>query len=143
LKIGTPKEVMAGENRVAMTPDSAVQLQKLGYDCAIEAGAGENAGFKDADYKAAGVEVIKTPAALWKASDIVAKVRIPTETELKRLQERSDADHLLQPRRERRGAGAGQVEGCHGHRHGDGAANPARRRWTRCRPWPISRAIAR
>jgi len=68
LKIGTPKEVLEGESRVAMTPDSAVQLQKLGFDCAIEAGAGAKAGFSDADYKAAGVEIIKTPAALWKAS---------------------------------------------------------------------------
>ena len=50
MKIGTPKEVLKGENRVAMTPDSALQLQKLGYDCAIETGAGDNAGFKDADF---------------------------------------------------------------------------------------------
>jgi NAD(P) transhydrogenase subunit alpha len=68
-----------------MTPDSALQLQKLGYECAIEAGAGASAGFSDANYEAAGVEVIKTPAALWKACDIVAKVRQPDTTELKRL----------------------------------------------------------
>jgi len=91
LKIGTPKEVMEGEARVAMTPDSALQLQKLGYDCAIEAGAGKAAGFADAAYKEAGVEVIKTPAALYKACDIVAKVRPPTETEAKRLR----AEQLL------------------------------------------------
>jgi len=85
LKIGTPKEILDGENRVAMTPDSARALQKLGYDCAIETGAGERAGFRDADYEAAGVEIVKTAAALWKGADIVAKLRVPTETELKRL----------------------------------------------------------
>ncbi|MFV1491581.1 Re/Si-specific NAD(P)(+) transhydrogenase subunit alpha [Phaeobacter sp. JH18-32] len=85
MKIGTPKEVFDGEARVAMTPDSAVQLQKLGYDCAIESGAGAAAGFSDATYEAVGVEIIKTPAALWKACDIVAKVRQPTEAELKRM----------------------------------------------------------
>ncbi len=85
MKIGTPKEVFAGENRVAMTPESAKQLQKLGYECAIEAGAGANAGFSDADYSDAGVEVVKTAAALWKACDIVAKVRQPDDKELKRL----------------------------------------------------------
>ncbi|MEM9126162.1 MAG: Re/Si-specific NAD(P)(+) transhydrogenase subunit alpha [Pseudomonadota bacterium] len=85
MKIGTPKEILDGENRVAMTPDSAVQLQKLGYDCAIEKGAGAAAGFSDDAYKAAGVEIVKSAAALWKTSDIVAKVRVPTETELKRL----------------------------------------------------------
>jgi len=87
VKIGTPKEVMEGENRVAMTPDSARQLQKLGHECAIETGAGERAGFADAAYEEAGVEIIKTGAALWKASDIVTKVRAPTDTELKRLRE--------------------------------------------------------
>ncbi|NVL03161.1 Re/Si-specific NAD(P)(+) transhydrogenase subunit alpha [Ruegeria pomeroyi] len=85
MKIGTPKEIFEGENRVAMTPDSAVQLQKLGYDCAIESGAGAAAGFSDALYEAAGVEIIKTAAALWKEVDIVAKVRQPDATELKRL----------------------------------------------------------
>ncbi|MDP7150871.1 MAG: Re/Si-specific NAD(P)(+) transhydrogenase subunit alpha [Paracoccaceae bacterium] len=85
MKIGTPREVFAGESRVAMTPESARQLQKLGYDCAIEKGAGARAGFSDADYEAAGVEVIGTAAALWKACDIIAKVRQPDEKELKRL----------------------------------------------------------
>ncbi|GGE47099.1 Re/Si-specific NAD(P)(+) transhydrogenase subunit alpha [Actibacterium pelagium] len=85
MKIGAPKEVFEGENRVAMTPDSARQLQKLGYDCAIESGAGVAAGFTDAAYKEAGVEVIKTAAALWKQVDIIAKVRQPNATELKRL----------------------------------------------------------
>src|SRR5690606_3881014 len=67
------------------TPESAEQLQKLGYDCAIQRGAGRLAGFADADYKAAGCEVIKSAAAFWKASDIIAKVRAPNPTELKRL----------------------------------------------------------
>ncbi len=85
MKIGTPKETASGEARVAMTPESAKALQKLGYDCVIETGAGAGAGFSDAAYKAAGVEVVKTAAALWKAADIVAKVRPPTEAEAKWL----------------------------------------------------------
>ncbi|NVO23516.1 Re/Si-specific NAD(P)(+) transhydrogenase subunit alpha [Donghicola mangrovi] len=85
MKIGTPKEVYEGERRVAMTPDSALQLQKLGYECAIETGAGAAAGFSDADYEKAGVEILPTAAQLWKAVDIVAKVREPNDTEAKRL----------------------------------------------------------
>ena len=85
MKIGTPKEVFNGENRVAMTPESALQLQKLGHECVIEAGAGVGAGFSDAAYKDAGVEVVKTAAALWKAADVIAKVRPPTDAEAKRL----------------------------------------------------------
>ncbi len=87
VKIGTPKETFEGEARVAMTPESALQLQKLGYECLIETGAGSSAGFSDAVYEAAGVTVIKTAAALWKEADIVAKVRQPDTTEAKRLRE--------------------------------------------------------
>jgi NAD(P) transhydrogenase subunit alpha len=68
-----------------MTPDSALQLQKLGYECVVESGAGVAAGFADALYREAGVEVVKTAAALWKAADIITKVRPPNATEAKRL----------------------------------------------------------
>ena len=87
MKIGTPKEIYAGERRVAMTPESAQALQKLGHECVIEAGAGREAGFDDAAFKAAGVTVVKTAAALWKAADVVAKVRAPNDTEMKRLRQ--------------------------------------------------------
>ncbi|MDE3080641.1 MAG: Re/Si-specific NAD(P)(+) transhydrogenase subunit alpha [Paracoccaceae bacterium] len=85
MKIGAPKEIFPGEARVAMTPDSAVQLKKLGYDCAIETGAGAAAGFADEAYEAVGVEIVKTAAQLWKAVDVVVKVRGPEEVEAKRL----------------------------------------------------------
>lgn len=87
MKIGTPKEVMKDEARVAMTPDSARQLQKLGYECIIESGAGDAAGYNDDTYKEAGVEVVKTAAAIWKEADVVAKVRPPTDAELKKSRE--------------------------------------------------------
>jgi len=85
VKIGAPKEIFEGEARVAMTPDSALQLQKLGHECFVEAGAGAAAGFSDAAYEAAGVTVVKTAPALFKEVDFVAKVRPPTTTEAKRL----------------------------------------------------------
>ncbi|MEE9454816.1 MAG: Re/Si-specific NAD(P)(+) transhydrogenase subunit alpha [Paracoccaceae bacterium] len=85
MKIGAPKEIFPGENRVAMTPQSAVQLQKLGYECVIESGAGMAARFSDKDYKDAGVSVVKTGAALWKACDFIIKVRAPEAVELKRF----------------------------------------------------------
>ncbi|MDO6733013.1 Re/Si-specific NAD(P)(+) transhydrogenase subunit alpha, partial [Marinovum sp. 2_MG-2023] len=81
-KIGTPRELFEGEARVAMTPESAKQLQKLGYDCVVESGAGAKAGFSDATYEAAGVSVVSDAAALWEQSDIIAKVRQPDATEL-------------------------------------------------------------
>ena len=87
MKIGAPKETFEGEARVAMTPESALQLQKLGYDCAIEAGAGQAAGFSDKVYSDAGVEVMKNAAALYGGVDVVAKVRPPSDAEMKKLKD--------------------------------------------------------
>jgi NAD(P) transhydrogenase subunit alpha len=81
VKIGAPREIFEGENRVAMTPDSATQLQKLGHSCVIESGAGLKAGFSDALYQAAGVEVVADAAALYAAADVVVKVRGPEAAE--------------------------------------------------------------
>lgn len=85
MKIGTPKEVFGGEARVAMTPDSARQLQKLGHECFVETGAGERAGFLDLAYEDAGVTVLDSAAALWETADIIAKVRPPSDEEAGRL----------------------------------------------------------
>ena len=85
MKIGAPKEIAKDEARVAMTPDSAVQLQKLGHECLIESGAGLAAGFSDAAYEAAGVTIVAKGTDLFKEADIVAKVRPPSDAELKRL----------------------------------------------------------
>ncbi|MFC3694450.1 Re/Si-specific NAD(P)(+) transhydrogenase subunit alpha [Chenggangzhangella methanolivorans] len=85
MKIGSPKETFAGESRVAMTPDSAAQLQKLGHECLIEAGAGAAAGYLDDAYRAAGVEVVPTAEDLWAKADVIAKVRPPEDAEASRL----------------------------------------------------------
>ena len=85
VKIGAPKEIFEGENRVAMTPDSAIQLIKLGHSCVIETGAGAKAGFSDASYEKVGVEVVPSASALYDAADIVVKVRGPEATEAKLL----------------------------------------------------------
>lgn len=68
-----------------MTPESALALQKLGYDCVIETGAGKAAGFSDDAYRAAGVTVVETPDALIEASDVIAKVRPPEAAEVDKL----------------------------------------------------------
>lgn len=82
MKIGAPKEILAGEKRVALTPQSAAALQKLGYTCIVESGAGEAARFSDAAYVEAGVTVVPTAADLWAQADIVAKVRAPEPSEV-------------------------------------------------------------
>lgn len=85
MKIGALREGFEGEARVAITPASAGHLQKLGHTVLIETGAGARAGFSDEDYRAAGVEVLPTASALVTVADTVAKVRPPTEAELRQM----------------------------------------------------------
>jgi len=87
MKIGAPKERAQGEARVALTPESAQHIQKLGHECVIESGAGRAAGFDDEAYRDAGVEVVDGGAALWSAADVVIKVREPDEEEVGYLRE--------------------------------------------------------
>lgn len=87
MRIGALKEIFEGENRVAMTPESALQLIKLGHTASIETGAGVKAGFSDAAYAAAGVEILKTAAAVVKVADVLVKVRGPEPKEAKALRE--------------------------------------------------------
>ncbi|QUS35175.1 Re/Si-specific NAD(P)(+) transhydrogenase subunit alpha [Falsirhodobacter algicola] len=84
MKIGAAKEVFAGEARVAMTPESAAQIRKLGHECLIETGAGAKAGFTDDAYRAAGVTVVDD---IYAAADVVVKVRGPEEEEVAKLRE--------------------------------------------------------
>ena len=85
MKIGVPRENFPGECRVATTPDVAAQLQKLGFEVAVESGAGEKSSFSDDAYRAAGCEVLDAAADVWSGSDIVMKVRAPDDEEAGRL----------------------------------------------------------
>ena len=77
MKIGVPKEIHAGEKRVATTPEVIGHLKKLGFEVLVEAGAGAGAHFSDAAYSEAGATVVDNPKSVWSDSDIVLKVRGP------------------------------------------------------------------
>ncbi len=76
MTIGVPREVHPGERRVAATPDSVRELTKLGYEVAVESGAGQQASFSDDAYRAAGAAIVDA-ASLWASVDVVIKVRPP------------------------------------------------------------------
>jgi NAD(P) transhydrogenase subunit alpha len=85
--IGVPKEIAAGEKRVATVPDVVEKLIKLGFKVAVQSGAGDAANFSDDVYRAAGAEIIDSAAKLWAASDIVFKVRGPSAEEIGLMRE--------------------------------------------------------
>lgn len=97
MKIGVPKELTLGENRVALTPESARHIQKLGHDCFIESGAGEGAGFSDEAYHAVGVQVLATGRDIFDTCDVIAKVRPPEPTEVQSLRNSSTLISFFYP----------------------------------------------
>ena len=76
MKIGIPREVHAGERRVAATPDTVKKLRKLGFDVIVESNAGAAASFPDTAYAEAGAAVVSSVEAVWQA-DVLLKVRPP------------------------------------------------------------------
>lgn len=77
MKVGIPQEVYPGECRVAATPDTVKNLQKLGFDVLVESGAGKNANFTDEAYSKEKCQIVADAATLWASADIVLKVRPP------------------------------------------------------------------
>jgi len=77
MKIGVPKEIHAGERRVATTPSVAADLMKLGFDVSVEKDAGAEASFSNEAYREAGCSIVDSAAAIWRDSDIILKVRGP------------------------------------------------------------------
>ncbi len=88
MRIGVPKEVHAGERRVATTPDIAAQLIELGFSVAVEADAGAAASYSDSAFRDAGCDVVASSSDLWTQSDLILKVRAPEGGEVAAL--RSD-----------------------------------------------------
>jgi NAD(P) transhydrogenase subunit alpha len=77
MKVGIPKEIFAGERRVAATPDTAKKLQKLGFEVLVETQAGTAASFPDSAYEAVGCHIVEDARSLWDAANVVLKVRAP------------------------------------------------------------------
>jgi alanine dehydrogenase len=78
--VGVPKEIKNNEYRVAMTPDGVREFERLGIKVFVETGAGVGASFSDADYRAAGAEIVPTAADAWSQS-MVVKVKEPKAEE--------------------------------------------------------------
>ncbi len=79
IRIGIPKEIHPSERRVAATPQTVMRLKKLGFEVAVESGAGRDIDCFDSTYKEAGAIIIEDAKELWAQSDVILKVRPPEE----------------------------------------------------------------
>jgi alanine dehydrogenase len=86
MTIGVPKEIKIGETRVSMTPSLCRRCVSLGARVLIEKSAGLTAGFTDPEYRAAGATVVADAAKVWRAADLILKVKEPLPAEYDLLQ---------------------------------------------------------
>lgn len=77
MKIAIPKERRAGELRVAASPDTVKKYKAMGFDVAVEKGAGETSSFTDAAYEAAGASIAPDAKSALDGAGLVLKVQRP------------------------------------------------------------------
>ena len=91
MKIGVPKEIKNREYRVGLTPPSVAELIARGHEAIVETGAGSGIDFSDDDYRAIGATIAPNAAEVFKAADMIVKVKEPQAQEIALLEPR----HIL------------------------------------------------
>jgi NAD(P) transhydrogenase subunit alpha len=92
MRVGVPKEIAEGEQRVALVPDAVAKLQ--GFTVSVERGAGAAAGHPDEEYSEAGAELVDDA---WTGVEAIAKVAPPDDSELAELKAGQLLICFLQP----------------------------------------------
>jgi len=83
--IGIPKELKNNEFRVAATPSGVHAYVVAGHTVLVEKNAGAGSAISDADYIAAGAQIIDSADEIWQKADLIQKVKEPIEIEYKRM----------------------------------------------------------
>ncbi|MBX7256209.1 MAG: alanine dehydrogenase [Candidatus Hydrogenedentes bacterium] len=79
--VGVPKEIKTGEARVALAAPGVSAFVAHGHKVLVEKGAGIGSGISDAEYRAAGAQIVQHPRAVWDRSDMIIKVKEPIAQE--------------------------------------------------------------
>jgi len=97
MRIAVPAETDGSETRVAATPETVKKLIALGASVAVQAGAGQASGFPDADYEAAGAQILAHGADVMAEADIVLQVRRPKAQDLAGLKKGAAILAMMDP----------------------------------------------
>ena len=77
LTVAVPREIMAGEKRVAVIPETVKKFTEAGAKVLIETGAGADAYYEDEAYRLAGAEIMPSAPEIYHNADIILKVKEP------------------------------------------------------------------
>jgi len=98
--VGVLKEILDGENRVAITPQTVKDLLKSNLEVHIQSGAGELSFISDSDYEESGAKIVPDAASILSSSDLVIKVATATLDEVEKLKNGSSYISLIQTTRD-------------------------------------------
>jgi len=84
IRVCVPKEIRAGEQRVALVPDVVKKLNTLGVSVSLQSGAGEQAGHGDSDYAA---DIVSDEGTLYSSADILLTVNPLTDAQIEKLKD--------------------------------------------------------
>src|SRR5258707_5834210 len=79
--VGVPNEIKTHESRVALTPAGVEELTHGGHRVLIQTGAGQGSGISDEQYAANGAEILSSAVDIWRAADLMVKVKEPVQAE--------------------------------------------------------------
>jgi alanine dehydrogenase len=85
MKVGVPREIKNNEYRVAITPAGVHELVREGHEVYLERDAGAGSRIPDADFTAAGAQILPAADDVWAAGDLILKVKEPVAEEYHRM----------------------------------------------------------
>jgi len=94
IRVCVPREIRAGEQRVALVPDVVKKLSAMGVSVSLQSGAGELAGHGDSDYAA---DILSDEAALYSSADILLTVNPLQDAQIEKLKDGSILIGYLNP----------------------------------------------
>src|SRR6195952_228217 len=91
MRVGVPTEIKPSEFRVGLTPGAVREYVHHGHEVLVQSGAGEGAGYDDADYERAGARIVPDADAVFSGAEMIVKVKEPQKVEWEKL----TPDHIL------------------------------------------------
>ena len=85
--VGVPAEIKDSEYRVGLVPSAVGELTRSGHEVMVQQGAGAGAGLADADYRAAGAQIVASADDVYGRAELIVKVKEPLAQERRKLRQ--------------------------------------------------------
>ncbi len=97
MKIVSVSENRKIEKRIAITPEITKKYLSNGFQVLLSKDYGEHLGFKDAEYKEMGANILEDEKKIINDADIIVQLNLPSEDKLAQLKESQNLIGILNP----------------------------------------------